>query len=69
MKTRMVAFLLVLVCCASLPSIAVTPCCVRVAESVTRNMRVTKVDPKYPPEAQQARVQGMVRLQVRTHRS
>jgi TonB family protein len=28
-------------------------------------MRVTKVDPKYPPEALQARVQGMVRLQVR----
>jgi TonB family protein len=28
-------------------------------------MRVTKVDPKYPPEALQARVQGTVRLQVR----
>jgi TonB family protein len=28
-------------------------------------MRVTKVDPEYPPLALQARVQGMVRLQVR----
>lgn len=65
MPPRLAALLLFLLLSASFVSAQVRPTGVRITEPVMRNMRVTKVDPKYPPEALQARVQGMVRLRVR----
>ncbi len=62
---RRLPAILVVILCASLLSAQVRPTGVRITEPAMRNMRVTKVDPEYPPPALQGHVQGTVRLQVR----
>lgn len=52
--------------CSSAPVIAqVHPSSVRVAEAVTKTFVVKRVDPDYPPEAREKRIQGDVVLNVK----
>ncbi len=62
---RRLPAVLVVICCVSLLSAQVRPTGVRITEPAMRNMRITKVNPDYPPLALQAHVEGTVRLQVR----
>jgi TonB family protein len=68
MEARMtvprLAALFLLIACVSLSSAQIRPQRVRVSTDVESGLLQTRVDPKYPPLARQARIQGQVILQV-----
>ena len=61
---RTVSAILLLTLSFSLSSAQVKPTRVRVSEGVLQGLLINKVNPIYPPLARQARIQGMVVLQI-----
>jgi TonB family protein len=74
MPTRLLAFLLLLTCLATLtaaqePTPEPAPDRVRVPNSEMRSLLLRKVQPVYPPLARQARIQGTVVMNVSINKS
>ena len=64
MAKRLPVFLLLLILCSSLAVPQIVPTRVRVSQGVMLGLLVKKVQPDYPPDARDQRIQGVVLLKV-----
>ena len=64
MAYRRIASLFLLFLCASLAVAQIRPSRVRVSQGVMEGMLIEKTSPTYPPLASQARIEGVVVLNV-----
>jgi TonB family protein len=65
MAPRLAASLLLLIACVSLSTSQAVPQRIRVSPGVQSGLLLSKVNPVYPPLARQARIQGVVILNVK----